>query len=304
MQRPGNRSHHRVHSPALSSRQSSMSVIARFLLCTCLLGICLSATVEASKGLNWMTDWEQAVQVAKKQDKLIVLDLYTNWCTWCRVMDVETFGDRSVIEALGPEYVWLRLNAETEEDGRQAQRRFRVTAYPATLVIEPEDGLFEKTSGFLTAEQLPQVLEEHRLSLRQILELRARVEEHPESTEAMLELAAKYMGRRHYPGAERLYRALIEEGSGAELDQSYFSLAISLAQQDKEQQALEQLDALRNRFPESDLVGHTMALQGEIQLNLGNRSKAARIWREYLIRFPNHALTERVTGQLKQIESS
>ena len=100
-----------------------------------------------------------------------------------------------------------------------------------------------------------------------------------------------------------MYRALIQADSDAQLDKSYFSLAISLAQQGKERQALQRLDTLRHRFPHSELVGHAMALQGEIHLNLGNRSEAASIWREYLSRFSGHPMAERIMGELKRIES-
>ena len=276
---------------------------------TCLALFCLSANVllaasETEKGIHWIRDWEQAVRVAKKQNKLIIADLYTNWCTWCRVMDVHTYGDPSVIEELGPKYVWLRLNAETEEDGRAAQRRFRVAAYPATLVVEPEEGLYEKTSGFLTAEQFREAISRHRRSLQSVIELRARVRNEPGSVEAKLELATRYLERRHYQEAEKLYRALIEANSVKQLDQSYFSLAVSLAQQGREHQALESLANLQNRFPKSDLLPHAMAFQGEIHLNLGNRDEAIRIWREYLSRFPSHPMAERVTVRLKRIESS
>lgn len=273
------------------------------LLLVCLPGVVLGVPSEPSEGLSWKTNWEQAVKVAKEQNKLIVLDLYTNWCGYCRVMDVQTYGDPLVIRDLGPEYVWLRLNAETEEDGRQAQRRFGVMGYPTTLLIEPEEGLFEKTSGFLTAQQLEEELTRHRGSLKPILELRARVRMHPESSEAMRELAAAYMEQRYYAGAERMYRALIQADSNFELDTSYFSLAISLAQQGKERQALQQLATLQNIFPHSELVGYAMALQGEIHLNLGNRSEAASIWREYLSRFSGHPMAKRVMEELKRIES-
>lgn len=279
-----------------------MAMIVLILL-ACLSGVVLGAPSEPLKGLSWMTNWEQAVEVAKERNKLIVLDLYTNWCSYCRMMDVQTYGDPLVIQDLGPEYVWLRLNAETEEDGRQAQRRFRVMGYPTTLLIEPEEGLFEKTSGFLTAEQLGEELNRHRESLKPILELRARVRIHPESNETMRELAAAYMEQRHYAGAERMYHALIQADSDFELDKSYFSLAISLAQQGKERQALQRLDTLRNRFPHSKLLGHAMALQGELHLNLGNRSEAASIWREYLSLFSDHPMAKRIMEELKRIES-
>lgn len=268
-----------------------------------LFGIPLYAVKKAPGNLNWISNWQQAIKVAKTQEKLIVLDLYTNWCRWCKIMDVKTYGDPSVIQDLGPKYVWLRLNAETDQDGRQAQKRFRILEYPATLLIDPEEQLFEKTSGFLTSEQLKKVLNKSKASLTPILQLRSKVRKNPELTEAKRELATKYLERKYYSGAERIYRELITENSILELEQNYFSLSITLAQQGKEKQAFDILKDLRIRFPESNLVSHAMALQGEIQLNLGNKTKAVSIWREYLRRFPEHIMAKRILEHLKQIGS-
>ena len=265
--------------------------------------ISLRAAPAAAGGVPWIYDWEQAVRLAKQHKKLIVLDLYTDWCTWCRVMEVNTYGDPSVVRELGPRYIWLKLNAETEEDGRKAQRRFRVMGYPATLLIEPEEGLYEKTSGYLNAEQFREEISRHQRSLQSVTELRDRVRREPESADLKLELAVQYMQRRHYPGAEKLYRELIEAKSMNQLDESYYSLAVTLAQQGKEREALETLIDLQNRFPESDLFPQTLAFQGEIHLNLGNRNEAIRIWRRCLKSFPNHELAERITERLRRIES-
>ena len=283
-----------------------MSVILKpiiLILLVNLFGIPLYAVKKAPGNLNWISNWQQAIKVAKTQEKLIVLDLYTNWCGWCKIMDVKTYGDPSVIQDLGPKYVWLRLNAETDQDGRQAQKRFRILEYPATLLIDPEEQLFEKTSGFLTSEQLKKVLNKSKASLTTILQLRSKVRKNPGLTEAKRELATKYLERKYYSGAERIYRELITGNSILELEEIYFSLSITLAQQGKEKQAFDILKDLRIRFPESNLVSHAMALQGEIQLNLGNRTKAVSIWREYLRRFPEHIMTKRIMEHLKQIGS-
>ena len=252
--------------------------------------------------LAWVRDLDRAYYLAKRDKKFIIADLYTDWCTWCRVMEYQTYGDPGIVKDLGPRYVWLRLNAETEEDGVEAQRRFKISGYPATVIVEPEEGLYEKTQGFLSPEQFRQMVTHHGRTLGEVIDLRNRVRKHPEETQSKLKLADEYLQRRNYRRAEGIYRALIEQdGQKKGVDECYYWLALSLANQGKEGQAVRYLNQMRERFPNSEFAANAMGLQGEIHLNLGEDRKAARVWGEYLKRFPEHQMAERIRWRLKSM---
>ena len=278
------------------------------LVLYCFLPVFLAVTLLASNSsgphLTWVRNLDKAYYLAKRDKKLIIADLYTDWCTWCRVMEHQTYGDPAIAKDLGPRYVWLRLNAETEEDGIEAQRRFQIYGYPATVIVEPEEGLYEKTQGFLSPEQFRQMLAHYSQTLGEVIDLRNRVRKHPEETELKLKLADEYLERRSYERAEVLYRALIEQDRWKKgVDECYYWLALSLANQGKKGQAVRCLNQMRNRFPNSEFAANAMGLQGEIHLKLGEERKASRVWSEYLKRFPEHEMAERILWRLRSIGS-
>ena len=43
--------------------------------------------------VEWYT-FDKGVDQAKKENKLLVVDFYTDWCHWCKVMDKETFANK------------------------------------------------------------------------------------------------------------------------------------------------------------------------------------------------------------------
>ena len=77
--------------------------------------------------LPWIQSYEQALKQARQEGKLVLAYLYTDWCGYCKQMEAETFTDKAVIDEMSDSYVWLKLNAETDEEGRQLQERFNIT---------------------------------------------------------------------------------------------------------------------------------------------------------------------------------
>jgi thioredoxin-related protein len=65
--------------------------------------------------VTWMT-WEQAVEKNKTEKRKIFVDVYTDWCGWCKVMDKNTFPDPSVAKLLNEEFYAVKFNAEQTAD--------------------------------------------------------------------------------------------------------------------------------------------------------------------------------------------
>jgi len=67
------------------------------------------------KPVNWMT-FEEAVAKSKNQARPIFIDVYTDWCGWCKVMDKNTFSDPQVARLLNEKFYAVKFNAEQHED--------------------------------------------------------------------------------------------------------------------------------------------------------------------------------------------
>lgn len=97
-------------------------------------------------GVAWQPDLEAAMARAGSERKLVMVDFYTDWCTWCRRLDETTFADGDVQRALG-NVVAVRLNAE--KDGRDQARTLGVEGYPTIVFLDAGGKEVGRIPGYL-----------------------------------------------------------------------------------------------------------------------------------------------------------
>ena len=64
--------------------------------------------------VKWLT-FEQAVERSKTEKRKIFIDVYTDWCGWCKKMDENTFTDAGVIALINTDFTIAKFNAETAD---------------------------------------------------------------------------------------------------------------------------------------------------------------------------------------------
>ncbi len=108
---------------------------------------------EKTGGIRWMSFDE--VQVAmQKEPRRVFMDIYTDWCGWCKVMDRKTFSNPEVAAYINKHFYPVKFNAETDQSirfvGKVWERepgsktnRLAVEllrgqmSYPSTVILDP-----------------------------------------------------------------------------------------------------------------------------------------------------------------------
>jgi thioredoxin-related protein len=72
------------------------------------------ANKKTTSKVKWYT-WEQAVEANKTKKKKLFLDVYTDWCGWCKIMDKNTFENDSIAKFLNANFYPVKLNAEQRD---------------------------------------------------------------------------------------------------------------------------------------------------------------------------------------------
>jgi thioredoxin-related protein len=64
--------------------------------------------------IKWHT-WEEVQELNKKEKRKILVDVYTEWCGWCKKMDANTFSNPALARYLNENFYLVKLNAEQKE---------------------------------------------------------------------------------------------------------------------------------------------------------------------------------------------
>ena len=73
-----------------------------------------SFTVKKKEKVQWLTVAELQAAYAKNP-KPVLVDVYTSWCGWCKVMDRETYAKDDVAAYINEKYYAVKLDAESKE---------------------------------------------------------------------------------------------------------------------------------------------------------------------------------------------
>src|SRR5580704_7883243 len=108
-------------------------------------GISFSA-VPDDQQIPWQQWSPDIFQHAAREHKFVLLDLGTQWCHWCHVMDVETYADPKVRKLIAAKYIAVRTDADSRPD---LGNRYEDYGWPATVVFNEQGGEIVTRQGHL-----------------------------------------------------------------------------------------------------------------------------------------------------------
>lgn len=150
--------------------------------------------------------WQEALEQAAQERRLIFVDAYTTWCGPCKKMSKEVFPVNKVGQFYNQHFINVKMDMEKGEGPTFAQK-YRVTAYPTLLFINAEGEAVQVARGSRSVEQLLQLgksalasnnkadeyTEQYEKGERKPAFLRAYAYELKKSPESALKIANEYI---------------------------------------------------------------------------------------------------------------
>ena len=138
-----------------------MKPLALLVLVLCSFVVVAPSRAADSKEVQWRR-WDAGLKQSAATNRPVLVDVYTQWCGWCKRMDRDVYSRNDVREYLGKRFVTVRLDAEAPDgalyDGKSYTEQslasfFRVTGYPTTVFLRPSGEHLVNVPGYVPADR-------------------------------------------------------------------------------------------------------------------------------------------------------
>ncbi|MFC1651031.1 thioredoxin family protein [Candidatus Latescibacterota bacterium] len=129
----------------------------------------IEVTSESLDENNWYHDWNEGLAAAAKENKPIIVDFYTDWCKWCKVMDKETFAAPEVMDIMTAGWIKIKIDAEEEKKSgtfrdqtfeyNKLSAAFGVSGFPSYLFFNKAGEPITVISGYYETNKFIPVLD-------------------------------------------------------------------------------------------------------------------------------------------------
>lgn len=129
-------------------------------LMTMIAAVCLLAPMTWAADVKWEHNYDDALKQAKTEKKIVVVDVYTDWCGWCKKLDKDVYSDKDVQAKLSKDFIAVKLNPEKSAANAKVAKSFGVRGFPYIAFLDADGKKLSEISGYVPAAQFLKALEE------------------------------------------------------------------------------------------------------------------------------------------------
>jgi len=128
------------------------------------------------KEIQWIS-FEKAVKLSELNPKPLIVDIYTDWCHWCKVMDKKTYTNQEIIRYINSNFYAVKFNAEQKApvtfrgqtfkyvpNGKRGVHEFAASilqgklSYPSTVFLNKNKELVQAVPGYLKTPMMEKLI--------------------------------------------------------------------------------------------------------------------------------------------------
>jgi len=255
----------------------------------------------AATSIDWAGSYDQAKRLADTTKRQILLDLYTDWCRWCRVMDESTFTDPGVI-ALQKRLVFVRIDAEADT---AMARRYAVWGYPTVVLTNTEGLEVDRVVGYLPPPRFQKTIVDYLEGRGVLWDLERRAREKPSDMALVFAMGESNMRRGEFDKARTQFEQVVARDAKNEsgrVDDAAFALAMMQRRQESWYKAIEGFKQVVKKYPKSEWCEDAAIYIPWLYAQAGDTTDALKFYNGFLKDFKNSTEVDWVQERIRELE--
>ncbi len=170
-----------------------------------------TAFAEGMRFIDEKKPFSEILQMASQKDQLVMVDFYTDWCSWCKVLDEKTYSTNEV-GALAENFLSYKINAE-KGDGIELAKKYNITGFPSILFINGSGEEVDRLIGYYPPESFIPVVRDILDNKDTYLSLKKQYKMEPDNPKVAYPYAQKLFDRGQHTEALNIFESIIASDS-------------------------------------------------------------------------------------------
>ncbi len=137
--------------------------------------------------------YAEVLKKAKSEKKIIMADFYTDWCIWCRQLDMKVYTDPTIAAYANSHQVNWKTDAEKGE-GIDLAKKFKITGYPTLVFIDGDGNEVDRFVGYVPAAEFFPVMKGITDGTMTVKHLKEALAKKKDDVKLNYDIAQKYEG--------------------------------------------------------------------------------------------------------------
>ena len=267
-----------------------------------LIAFCFALSTEAA-GLKWEKDYKTARNRAGAEGRIVMVDFWAAWCTFCDKLDQTTYKDPGVVRRLSKSAVSVKVNTEGREDEQELAAEHGVEGLPTIGFFTPEGRAVARIEGYVDAAAFLKLLTTAEVEGGDMLAWEKTLKADPSNFAALYGLGSKMYELNYHDDARPLLERARRNDKGALRERK--RVRMMLARIIETQSSLVDSETMLREglaLPkEPDIDPRLQILLARCLAGLGKRTEARAELTRLIAAYPAHPVTKTAKRTLEDL---
>lgn len=235
-------------------------------------------------------------QKAKDGNKILMVDVMTDWCKWCIELDNKVYARPEMFEFANKNQVNYKIDAEKGE-GIDFAKKYSVSGYPTVLFLKADGSEVDRIVGYVPLKDFVEMMTDYNKGVNTMSDLKKKLETNPDDIVNNIKMGDKLMTIGDNDGAKKCYQKVIDldpQDLSGKLAEAKFDMAVL---SDKEH-IVQNLQQFMQDYPKSDKIKDAyITLAETYYYSLKDKDNADKTYSEAFKMFSNDDMLKSSYGQ-------